>query len=214
MRQLLPLLLLPIAAACSSDSAIPEGAGEGVVRWDREAPAGAEVFKRPEWTVGDRFVYASGDWLELALEVVEIDEERIVLEETGTGARQLLDRDLGVLGQELEGDEAATRVNAPADSMFRFPLWVGKRWAVEYLSKRPGGEPVPFTVEYHCDAIETLALPVGPLRCLRIWRTAKVGLEGKFQDRTTLDWYAPEIGYIARRLENGVLLSLREAHRQ
>jgi len=212
MRRLLPLLLL--AASCSSAEEIPEGAGEGLIRWDRTTPAGAESFGRPEWTVGDRFVYESGDWLELDLRVVEVSDERIVLEEVQSGARQILDHDLGVLGQEVDGDEDATRVNAPADTMFQFPLWAGKRWAVEYLSKRPGEEPIPFLVEYHCDVVETLSLPVGELRCLRIWRTAKVNLDREYQDRTTVYWYSPEVGYFVQRLENGVLLSLREAHRQ
>ena len=72
-------VLLP---ACTAPQALPEGHGRGLVSWDRVPPAGAEAFDRPEWTVGDRFIFRRGEGVRL------VEEE--------SGLIHLLDPDLGV----------------------------------------------------------------------------------------------------------------------
>lgn len=206
-----PLLLL--AAACQSNE-IAEGTGEGLVSWDREAPSGAQVYQAPQWTVGDAFTFGSGDWMRIKLRVTEVTEERITLREEEVGLLQFLTPGLADMGQEMPGEEDATRVNAPADPILHFPLWVGKRWTADVDKKAPGEETVPLRIEYYCDAQETLDTPLGRLDCLRVWRTAKVDKEGEYRTRTTVYWYSPKIGWMVRRLDDGVLLELREAHRQ
>jgi hypothetical protein len=54
----------------------------------------------------------------------------------------------------------------------------------------------------------------GSFSCLRIWRHARVATEGKFLERASLLWFAPDVGNFAQRLENGTLLELEEYHRQ
>lgn len=208
----LPLTLL--AAACSSPEIDPEGSGDGMLSWDRQAPAGATVYQAPAWTVGDSFHFVSGDWMDIQLRVIEITDERITLQEEEVGLLQYMTPSLGDLGQELPGEPSVTRVNAPADPILHFPLWVGKRWTADVDKKAPGEDAMPLRVEYHCDAAEIIETPLGQLDCLRVWRTARVDRDGEFRTRTTVYWYSPEIGWMVRRLDDGVLLELREAHRQ
>ena len=208
------LALLASAGACSSPATLPEGEGAGLVRWDRRPPEGAWLVERPQWTVGDRLVYRAGDWLSLDLRVIEVGPEGMVLEEAG-GTLQTLTPDLGALRDEVPGDPEQTRVNEPADASYHFPLWPGKRWAVEFVRKAPGEKQgLPLLVEYHCDREERVTVPAGEFRTLRIWRRARLSNDPESRERVSLLWYAPEIGFFVRRLNDGVLLELEEAHRQ
>lgn len=207
-----PLLLL-LVAACAAPT-LPEGEGRGLLAWDREPPAGAETFPRPVLRPGDRFVFRRGGDFRQAWTVREAGPEGYILEEEESGRLHLLDLDLGDLGEERPGDPEATRRLAPVDSTLHWPLWVGKRWRSHFLWKEPGQPPLPLLADYRCDALETVQVPAGTFRTLRIWRRVRVAARGEFVERTTLTWYAPEVGYVVRRLDDGILLELQEFHRQ
>ena len=212
LRLLLAVALLP---ACAAPQAMPDGHGRGLVSWDRVPPADAEVFDRPEWTVGDRFIFRRGEDIRMAYRVEEIDEEGVRLIEEESGLIHFLDPDLGDRGQELPGMPEAQRVFDPADSSYSFPLWVGKRWACHFLSKQPGADAaVPLLVSYHCDAVEQVTVPAGSFRCLRIWRRARVAAKGQYKELSSLFWYAPEVGFVVKRLNASELTELDLFHRQ
>lgn len=213
------LLFLPVLAAvlggpgCASRE-LAEGSGRGLLAWDREPPPGTETYPRPVLRPGDRFLFRRGGDYRLAWSVAEAGAEGYVLEEEETGLRHLLDPDLGDLGEERPGDPDATTRLDPADHAFHWPLWVGKRWRCHFLWKEPGRPALPLLADYYCDAMETVRVPAGTFQALRIWRRTRVAMRGDFVERVTLTWYAPEVGYIVRRLDDGILLELQEVHRQ
>ncbi len=211
-RALIPSLFL---AACATPAALPPGSGAGLVSWDREAPTAAESFPAPHWMVGDRFVYEKGGIARLAYRVQSADPKQgYTLREEKSGLLLHLTPELAEVGQEMPGEPETRRRIDPYDAIFSFPLWVGKRWSCEFLSKRPDQPPLPLLVNYSCDALETITVPAGSFRCLRIWRRARVAAEGNYKERVSLIWYAPEVGWIVRRLDDSLLLELQEAHRQ
>lgn len=214
-RRLGLLGLLALLGACATPTELPEGSGRGLVSYDRMPPPGVEVFDQPAWTPGDRFVFRLGEDVRIAFRVDEVAPDGITLLEEESGLRHRLDPQLGDRGQDLPGRPEATVVFDPADSTFSFPLWVGKRWSCHYLSKHAGAsEPVPLLVSYHCDAIEEVTVPAGTFRCLRIWRRARVAAKGDYRELCSLFWYAPEAGFVARRLNGNELLELQFVHRQ
>jgi hypothetical protein len=189
--------------------------GKGLVSFDREPPDGAEVVEAPRWKAGDRFVYRKGGLIRIAMHVDAIEEDgdyRLV--EEASGLTTVLGSDLGEKGQlDADHDELARTLD-PADQVLCFPLWAGKRWSSHFVSRAPGRDDVPLFVTYHADAWEEIAVPAGRLRTLRIWRRARVALEGDYLERVSCLWYAPEVGAIARRLDDGLLTELEEFQRQ
>ena len=212
-RSAVCLLLLAACAGPGSAEGGHELRGEGLVSVDAQPPPGVELFPRPEWRPGDRFVYRNGDVLRLRRRVAVRPEGGFeLLDEDGPGALEL-DADLGELGQRDSAGEAGIRFD-PVDARFAWPLWVGKRWTSHHVRRAPGEPPLPLLVHYHCDAIETVEVPAGTFRCLRIWRTASVAAKGEYVDRVSLHWYAPEVGWLARRLSDSLLLELDDWQRQ
>ena len=210
--KLFPVILLGVLGACaSSDSA--EVHGKGVLAFDREPPAGARLFECPSWTEGDQFIYLRGGMLRLPLRVWAGEDGGFVLENEDNGVKTLLSADLNLTGLEEPGEPMAQRSD-PAETWLHWPLWVGKRWSCNFVNRRPGQPPLPLVITYHCDAIETIDVPAGKFECLRIWRRARVASKRKYLERTSILWYAPQVGYFARRLENGTLLELEQFHRQ
>ncbi len=213
--RLLAALLAATIPACASTPTLPEGEGRGLVSWDRVPPEGAEVFQRPDWIVGDRFIFRRGEDIRISFRVEQADEEGVLLVEEESGLQHQLDAELGDRGQVLPERPEAQLVFDPADSTFSFPLWEGKRWTCHFLSKRPGADaPVPLLVSYHCDAIEQVTVPAGSFRCLRVWRRARVAAKGEYKELTSLFWYAPEVGYVVKRLNANELTELSQYHRQ
>ena len=203
-----------LAAGCSAPG-LPEGEGDGLVSADREPPPGAQVYERPVWQAGDRFVFVRGGVLRVPLRVIEATEEGYVLEHEENGVRTNLTTDLGLSGLDIPGQPEARRREVPPENLLHWPLWEGKRWSSHFLRKQVGAPALPLMVSYHCDAVETVQVPAGELRCLRIWRRARVALpEQQFLERTAVLWYAPEVGYFARRLESGSMMDLESYHRQ
>ncbi|MEO0652798.1 MAG: hypothetical protein AAFZ65_19145, partial [Planctomycetota bacterium] len=92
----------------------------------------------------------------------------------------------------------------PIDPSYAWPLWVGKRWTGDYVRRESSGTELPVVARYEIDARETVTVPAGTFDCLRVWRRDAVNLEGNYLERTTIDWYAPEVGYVVRRLEGGL----------
>jgi hypothetical protein len=209
-RRPLALLLL---ASCATP-ALPEGEGKGILALDGAPPPGVESFARPEWRQGDRFVYRRGGRIRLAFRVDSAGADGYRCVEEVSLMTNSFTRDLWEAGQERDGVPEATRALAPPDPMLTWPLWEGKRWSGHLLSKAPGRPAIPLQVSYHCDRVETVHVPAGSFRALRIWRNVTVAAEGDYVVRTSLRWYAPEVGFLVRRLDDGVLTDLEEFHRQ
>ncbi len=198
--------------SCGS-SPPPLPPGPGLLSYDKTAPDGTETFARPEWSVGDRFVFRHGGEQRVAVRVAAVDEHVITLLDEAGGARNRIDRELGYLSVEIGEGSALTRWD-PVDARFSWPLWVGKRWTCQYVLREEGGSDVPVLAEYHCDAREELTVPAGKFQALRIWRRSRPLLEGEWLDRTDITWFAPELGQVVRRLEGAVLTELESAQRQ
>jgi hypothetical protein len=211
MRRLLVLAF--VLTACASP-ALPPGSGEGLTAFDREAPAGAETFARPQWTAGDRFVLRRGDQLTMAFRAQEAADGGWVLVDERSGLHRWLTADLALQRSGFPEDPTTLRVRDPQDTQLCWPLWVGKRWTVHLLRKAPGAA-MPVRADYRCDAIETIATPAGEFRCLRIWRRAQpVVPDATFLANVEIGWYSPDAGWFARYLEDGIVDELVEVHRQ
>ena len=193
---------------------LPEGSGKGMLTFDREPPPGAQVFERPEWQVGDRFVYRRGGAMRVAYEVAERTDAGYVLAHDDSPVRTMWTLDLAQAGMEIDGNPLASRREEPPEPLLHWPMWVGKRWSCDLLHKQAGADPVPLEVTFHCDASETVTVLAGTFMCLRIWRRARVTAAGRYLEKTSLLWYSPEVGNFVQRLENNHLLELMEYHRQ
>ncbi|MEZ5988303.1 MAG: hypothetical protein R3F30_04125 [Planctomycetota bacterium] len=203
------LLLL---AACASGTEIPEGEGPGLTSWDREPPAGAETFDRPVWTVGDRFVYDKGGRQTLDIGVVKVDADGIEAVERSTGMVYRLGPDLDERARFSRKVAAERREFLPGRPWMHWPLWVGKKWSAGFLDHLPEGARM-LQAHYTCDAIETVETAAGSFRALRIWEELElVGQD--YLERTSVHWYAPEVGWFVRRLDGGTLVLLEEFERQ
>ena len=202
------------ATGCAGTPTLPDGSGRGIVAFDRDPPAGVEVFERPEWTAGDRFVYLRAGLIRLPFRVLDGEDGGYVLEHEESGGQTLITRDLAMAGQRDPEMPGGVRVDDPPEALLHWPLWAGKRWTCHFFRKQAGQPVLPLQATYHCDGTETITVPAGTFECLRIWRRVRVAAEGQYLERTSLLWYAPEAGYFARRLENGTLVELAELYRQ
>ena len=203
---------LALTIACSSTPPAPQ-TGKGMLSVDREPPEGAKVFEQPTWTVGDNFVYRRGGQSRLNFRVIEATEAGFVIEDVQSKMRRRFSPELAELGRFFPKREGFVRLTSPQDFRLKFPLWVGKKWSCHFVDNRPG-EQLAIIASYHCDKLETLDTKVGPLECLRIWRTARLESTDKFYDRVSVAWYSPEVGFFARRLEGDQLFELEEFEHQ
>ena len=215
MSAAFPLILglgLGLAGCKSSKTAAELPPGRGLVTFDREPPSGAEVLARPEWREGDRLVYRKGHVVRLPFRVErDGDGWKLVQEESGLAQR--LDADLGDLGQQDQDGGGLLRID-PVDSRYSWPLWVGKRWTCQFVRRAAGQPDLPLQAAYEVQGEETVQVPAGTFRCLRIWRTVRLTVEGNYIDRAAIVWYSPEVGYFVRSLDDGIVTELEEAHRQ
>jgi hypothetical protein len=202
-----------LSGACSARHAhLPPG--PGLVAADRTPPEGAAVQVAPTWLPGDRFVYQKAGHLRLALRAAVLDDERLALVDEASGRALLLGADHVERGERPpEGEQGGYELD-PGDELLSWPLWVGKRWTTQFVSRAEGRSDLPLVALYHCDAAEPVSVPAGTFECLRVWRRVRAALPGAYPERVSILWYAPEIGAIARRLDDGLLAELAEVHRQ
>jgi len=208
------LVLAVTALGACKATGDPLPPGKGLVTVDQEPPSGAELFQTPSWKVGDRFVYEKGGISRLAFRVDSTVDGVHHLVDEQAGLVMLIGTDLTDHGQEKPEEPELTVSNDPADFTLTWPLWVGKRWSCHYVHRAAGQEDVPLLATYECDGIDTIKVPAGTFRCLRIWRRARPAAQGKYVDRISIAWYAPEVGTIVRRLSDSMLTEAVEIDRQ
>jgi len=126
----------------------------------------------------------------------------------------LYGKDLSDRGQEKSGSPELSVANDPADYTVTWPLWVGKRWSCHYVRRAAGEADVPLLASYECDGFDTVKVPAGTFRCLRIWRRVRPAAPGNYVERVSIAWYAPEVGTIVRRLNDSMLVEAVEIDRQ
>ena len=189
---------------------MPEGEGRGVVVADPEPPAGAQVWQRPEWRVGDAFVLLRGAQARLRFTVAEAGPTGYLLV-SDDGNRMRRDLDLGILGEWAADGDEATRLLSPVDTRCHWPLWVGKKWRCEFVERSRGGPALPLQVGYEVEGLDTITVAGGTFSALRIVRTARLMIEGqRFLDRSSVIWYAPEPGLEVRQLIGESMIELVE----
>lgn len=199
-------LLFALLPACRSLPELPPVEGRGLIAFDPTPPEGAELFPCPEWTLGERRELLRGGQQRLTLTITRADGDGYLLTDGASGARLWRSRELANLGEFPPSAvaEQPLRRLAPADLRFHWPLWVGKRWRCHYVDKAVTGMVVPQEVAYEVEAIDTIRVPAGTFRCLRILRTARpTDVEGRFFDSSAVVWYCPELGMEVRQLVDG-----------
>lgn len=203
LRAALAAAALSSLVACTSAPEYPPGAG--LRAFDRRPPEGAETHFCPEWTEGDELVYRRGTRIEVSY-VVEREGEGWALHDPRSETKLVLDADLAQLGvRPSDGDPGEYDVRFdPFDPSYSWPLWVGKRWTGQYVRREGSSTEVPVIARYEVDASEEVTVPAGTFMTLRIYRRDAVDLPGNYVERTTVDWYAPEVGYVVKRLEGGL----------
>ena len=181
--------------------------GPGLVTSDAEPPPGTSVHEVPAWREGDRLVYRKADRVRISLRVVTTDGGAFELLDEDSGRRTLVGPDQLVRGATGPGGEPGYELD-PGDAQLSWPLWEGKRWATEFVSRGEGRGDVPLLALYECDRTEVITVPAGTFECLRIWRKVRVAAPGETPERTSLMWYAPEVGAFVLRLDEGLLTEL------
>ncbi len=214
LRFLSGIAVLCSLFACGSTETVTIPDGEGLISCDQTPPEGAELTARPELKVGDTFSYRKGGKVTIELRVVHKDDASYALAEATSGLVRHYNLDFAQLGESLGKEPAMQSRLAPADDRFTWPLWVGKRWSSNFTHQGAGGNPLPITAEYHCDAKETLEVGMRKFDCYRIWRHANLGDGTKYLEQVSISWYAPEVGRIVQRLDDGLLTQLTAYHRQ
>ena len=207
-----------VGEACSSTPTMPDGTGNGLLSWDREPPADARhVAQVPDWTAGDRYTFRRGGIVELDFRVAKTDGG-YELRPVDGGLAMQFDPELAMIGQRDTGerpDPRAAKEFAPADPLFHWPLWVGKRWTVSTLRKQPGRPPLPLEVSYEVESFESCKVPAGEFDTYRIRRSATIaGQREDVLERTSLYWYAPAAGIYVRQLASSTLVELKSFQRQ
>lgn len=207
----LSLLLSACQSGPAADPLPEDWTAPGLVAVDPGPPVGAESAPAPIWASATELVFLrSGQRAELTSEIA--DDGRLALVLPGKGGRQWFDRDLAELGNESTDGETWVRFE-PGDPWLHFPLWKGKSWSAHYLLRSSRGRVAPIEVRYHCDQIEEITTPAGSFRSFRVWRRSRVAGVAQSKERTSLYWYAPEVGFVVRRLDDGQLVELIEFRR-
>ena len=210
-------VLLALVGACASPGADSAATtlppGPGLVTSDRTPPDGAAVHEAPVWNEGDRFVYRKAGRTLLPLRVVADGEHGPRMRDEGSGRALHVGPEQVQRGQLGPDGELEFELD-PGDHLVSWPLWVGKRWTSEFVSRAHGRSDLPMVATYLCDGAEAVTVGAGTFECLRIWRRLRPAVEGDFPERVALLWYSPEAGNFVRRLEDGLLTELVEYHRQ
>lgn len=209
------LCLLLLVGACQStpEEPVELQVGEGVIDVST-APAGSEQCPLPQWGqlgfpgVGSELVFMRGD---------DVAHFRIdasphggwQMTDVATGVSQLLDENWADAGKDLPENAGPIQRLLPGDALVHYPLWVNKNWTADYFSHGMGRNPIHLRAEYQCDAREWVHTPAGKFNCYRIWRKVMLA-EGVSEHRVSVYWYAPEVGFIVKRLDDSKLLELHQ----
>jgi hypothetical protein len=175
-----------------------------------------EQVERPQLNVGDRWLYRVVDlWngretKRRELAVVQVNDTRVRLNERTTAIN-----DVPVTSPRsvVIGTSAWPHANPrPINGTFNaidFPLYVGKKWTMEYTLLRPNGNASDITErrDVTVEGWETITVPAGEFRTLRIVHEGLRMLhvsDGIFGSPTReVYWYAPELKlYVKRAYSN------------
>jgi hypothetical protein len=162
----------------------------------------AEVAERPDWKVGDRWVFhaksepppSESDW---SREVKEALADGMFRVATETGRMLTFDE---------EGNSLDRRGSDYSWRRFNFPLTVGKRWDHKYKIERQNAQGSA-TSSWEVKAFERISVPAGTFDCYKV--------EGReYQNWTPLNmpggawigqgftlteyWYCPAIRWVAK----------------
>lgn len=184
-RPRLYLLVLALAAA-------------GCTGWPDPPPR--ELLGRPEWRVGDRWMFRRTPVLGASVmvlhEVVEATPEGYVMRMTrlNTEITRYWTRDFH-LQRQTSGGRPLNRFEPPA-MYFTWPLHLGKSWTQEFDYQDGRGEgryTNRWRIEEHAERIDVLA---GMFLAVRIDR---LGGEG---ERLDSYWYVPQARYWVRFVDH------------
>jgi len=205
-----------LATACSSapelDPAPPlEGMGVQVLQESTDSrQAQTPSTELPIFQTGMEFVYLRGGDRLAQFQVVYDPEMPLVrMVDTDTRMETWYDLELAELGRALPNGAAPILRLLPGDAWVHFPLGPGKRWRSEFAHHSPGREAAMFVANYHCEAWDSIETPAGQFDCLRIVRLAGLAGDESGRRRTSIYWYAPELGFVLRRIDNSQLLELQ-----
>jgi len=213
--------ILTLSACSATKHAIPSG--KGLLSADKTPPEGAKTWKNPKWSKGDRFEFSRGSRIPLHYRVLKAgDKERILLlegqEPAGNATVLVFGPDLSERGvwawSESKGKGAAEKRYLPSDKVFHWPLWVGKSWVCQFVEASKDGLQ-PIRALYRCEGRERVQTRAGNFDCLRIRRIARLEIPGRiYLDKVSLLWYAPQVGWWVRKLEDGIETELTAFQRQ
>jgi hypothetical protein len=151
----------------------------------------------PSWSVGDEWTYrwetpqGSGTLVWWVSREEEIEGQPYWVME---GANQEIwhrKRDLAV-AQFAVGKQLQSR-NRPPHQYVDWPLSVGKAWERAFEEERPATRETRNVVfRYHVEAAETVTVPAGTFRTLKIVRRVRSGAI------VTEFWYSPEVRHWVR----------------
>lgn len=211
LRCYLPAALVLLwPAGCSSPQLAEVEPGRGLIAFDPQPPPGAATHARPTWRAGDRYVFERGGAVRVTVQVREAGPDGYVLEDAGSETSQRRDLDLGKVEEFATRDGTLLRRHAPRDQRFHWPLWIGKRWRCSFVDQTLGGDTMPLEVDYVVEDLDTVTVPAGTFQTLRIARTARIAGASGYYAKCSLSWYAPDLGFEVRQLNDGLLTELVE----
>ena len=202
-----------LAVSCQSPAEEPEEllVGDGVLQVS-EPVAEADQCPAPIWgegttpPLGSELIFHRGDAVaHFKIESSPYDGWQMT--DVQTGVSQLFGVDWSDMGKDLPEHAGPIQRLLPGDPVLHFPLWVGKTWSANFYSHGVRRDPVKLHATYHCDLREWIETPAGKFNCFRIWRGVELA-EGDSEARVSIYWYAPEVGFIVKRLDDSKLLEL------
>lgn len=218
--QTLPLTaILLLATACQSTPDEPQElqVGLGVLEIS-EPPNGAELCPAPQWgsanypKPGSELIFQRGTDL-AHFQIGPHQGGGWQMVDVKTGVSQIFDAAWADMGKDLPEQAGPMQRLLPGDPLLHFPLWVNKTWSANFVSHGMRRDAIDLRSEYHCDAREWVTTPAGKFNCYRIWRKVMLA-EGDSEHRMSLYWYAPEVGFIVKRLDDSKLLELHQINLQ
>lgn len=192
----------PEAPAAAADP----GVGAGIVQFDREPPPGATTWQRPTWRVGDLFRLVRGERMKGEFVVTAATDSHYAIG-VGGGVEVRRDLDLGNLG-EWAVDGQPLHELSPVDTRYHWPLWVGKRWACEFVDRARGSPSLAMRAEYCVEDLDTITVAAGTFEALRIVRTLRLVGAPDQPTRWQVTWYAPAAGTEVRQVAGDSLVEL------